>query len=445
MVTVDCVLTPINPDADVTATFTKPNGTEVRRNMTTATGTHYYDYEYVPDVVGNWIVEANWQGDETFEGATSGPLGFEVAKANTMLTLKLPRNSTSGNPMNLTVILRAEDGKPIVNAIITFSINEEEIGFEETDAQGIATISYTPRKEVLHVKAVFEGNERYSGNAVEETVEVSTPTPSKIPTPTSTPSPTPTPGPTLSPGPSPIPTSTPTTSPTPTLPRTKILEAVADTFISNTQEGSGIKDTLTIGYLAGTTWRTYILFDLSDIPPDSSIQSIKLKLKSQNFVVEMSRLVSLYQSSSEWTETGITWDNKPEPEGSLAFTKSIDLLEEWYYWEDPRLTTAVENAFNKGEKLSIVLCPASSFDSLVSGIVMFYSRESENGPKLEICHSIPEPTPTKTPTSTLEGEIDSIETAMYGLMIIVGTIFIIGYVIVQNRNARRTKEMSEPR
>ncbi len=167
----DCILTPTNPRAIVTAMYDRPDGTQVQRNMTTSTGVHYYDYGYLPDMVGNWTVQTNWPGDEDLEGATSAPISFEVLKATTFLILQLPTRSTPGNPMNLTAILRAEDGKPIANAIITFSVHEEEIGFEETDEQGRATISYIPGGEAVNVGAVFEGDERYSGSTAKETIE----------------------------------------------------------------------------------------------------------------------------------------------------------------------------------------------------------------------------------------------------------------------------------
>ncbi|MFQ6085996.1 MAG: CFI-box-CTERM domain-containing protein [Candidatus Bathyarchaeia archaeon] len=65
--------------AEVTLAYTKPDGTTMRKTVTTGAEGSYRD-PYTPDTVGSWSVEASWEGDAGYKGATSSPISFEVKK-----------------------------------------------------------------------------------------------------------------------------------------------------------------------------------------------------------------------------------------------------------------------------------------------------------------------------------------------------------------------------
>ncbi|MGQ9691200.1 MAG: DNRLRE domain-containing protein [Thermoproteota archaeon] len=159
------------------------------------------------------------------------------------------------------------------------------------------------------------------------------------------------------------------------------LEPIADATVSNATESDNNTE-LKVGCLYGVSWITYIMFDLSSIPSNAIIESVKLKLKSKTFISEGNRWVRAINSSTEWIEDEVTWDNKPERDRWLD-TEWVELLKEWYVWD---CTTALTT---KREKLSIALELLSGMD----GYVIFYARESEYKPQLEVKYSLSQPPP----------------------------------------------------
>ena len=179
------------------------------------------------------------------------------------------------------------------------------------------------------------------------------------------------------------------------------LEPIADATVSNATELNNNTE-LKVGRLYGVSWITYIMFDLSNIPSNAIIESVKLKLKSKTFIPEGNRWVRAINSSTEWIEDEITWDNKPERDRWLD-TEWVELLQKWYVWDCATALTT------KREKLSIALELLSGMD----GYVIFYARESEYKPQLEVKHSLPQP-PTK------------IDPTLEAIAIVVAVIGLIG-------------------
>lgn len=162
---------------------------------------------------------------------------------------------------------------------------------------------------------------------------------------------------------------------------TIIIECNADAYISNREEISGAAENLQVGYIYGITWTAYVMFNLSEIPLYVKVESVELQIKVDSFALEWINWVSAFLASSEWNETETNWGNKPEKISFLG-AQRIALLNEWYSWEDPLLTEAVEEAVHQKHNLSIGL--ESSF--LQSCLVFFFSRESGNAPRLLVTY-----------------------------------------------------------
>lgn len=77
-------LSPQIPNAPITVTFARPNGTLVDLHVTTLENGGF-DFTYTPDVAGNWTVTAWWNGAElkthTYTYAFSQDLPLKVSGA----------------------------------------------------------------------------------------------------------------------------------------------------------------------------------------------------------------------------------------------------------------------------------------------------------------------------------------------------------------------------
>ena len=187
------------------------------------------------------------------------------------------------------------------------------------------------------------------------------------------------------------------------------LEPIADATVCNAAE-SGNNTELKVGRLYGVAWVRYIMFDLSNIPTDAIIESVKLKLKSKTFLPEGNRWVRGLNSSTKWIEDEITWDNKPERDRWLD-TEWVELFNEWYVWDCTWALTS------KREKLSIALELSSGMD----GYVVFYSRESDYTPQLEVEYSLTPPPPKIDPT------VSAIATVV-GIIGLIGVLYLVYYL-----------------
>jgi len=135
----------------------------------------------------------------------------------------------------------------------------------------------------------------------------------------------------------------------------------------------------------------FLMFDLSPIPAGSTIDWAGLRLHAH--AVDIKALVGVYYcSGNDWTEEGITYNNKPtfssEPLDTANVTKRI-----WYEWN---VTGTVKSAFQGADKrLSLVLKADSR------GTILFDSRhapyvDSSPHPQLDVRYWPPPPTENST-------------------------------------------------
>lgn len=115
---------------------------------------------------------------------------------------------------------------------------------------------------------------------------------------------------------------------------TRSLSALADAYVSKYNPNSNFGSS----YLCVRSWssgpaRTYIRFDLDNIPPGSKITSATLNLYMYD-APSSSRKLWCHIVTSSWTETGITWNSQPpvSPTGfSPVYTGTSN--GKWLLWD----------------------------------------------------------------------------------------------------------------
>ena len=204
-----------------------------------------------------------------------------------------------------------------------------------------------------------------------------TATNTSLPTTTATPLPTPTNTQTPTPTFTPTPTSTPASS-------IVTLAPVADARVLavNPDTNFGTQVRLDVD---SPGQESYIRFSVSGV--SGTVQSATLRLFVTN---GSSNGPSIYGTDSTWTETGITWNNRPAPTtGAIA---NVDVMTAGT-WTEYDLTSYVTG----NGTYSFVFLPDST-----NG-VRFDSREGGSPPQLVLTFTsgtVPAPTNTPLPTAT---------------------------------------------
>ena len=148
------------------------------------------------------------------------------------------------------------------------------------------------------------------------------------------------------------------------------IQAIADAYVrggTNASNNYGTGALLVIKENSGTADNdrmTFMKFDVSSI--SGNVSSAKIRLKVQNDDISVSH--SLHSiSDNSWTETGITWSNKPNT-GALIETKSVPLIGEWIEFD---VTTQVNGALAGDGVISVQLSESS-----VDKFVAYHAREA---------------------------------------------------------------------
>jgi hypothetical protein len=161
--------------------------------------------------------------------------------------------------------------------------------------------------------------------------------------------------------------------------QTITLNPIANATVSNTAELDNNTE-LKVGQSNDMKWQVFLLFDLSSLPKYAKIAAATLILKSETILPTGNRWVDAYSTSPNWKEDTITWNNKPSVEKFLD-TEWVELSGENYFWY-------CTNAFMEdNEEVSVILELPSSRDSYV----VFYSRQSQYEPQLELIYSVEPP------------------------------------------------------
>jgi len=198
---------------------------------------------------------------------------------------------------------------------------------------------------------------------------------------------------------------------------TKTINPSADSYVAADTPTTKYGSDSTVAIGTHTEILAYIKFNLSSIPSGSTINNAKLRLYCTTIIDNGSVLIS--RASSIWTESGVTWNNRPGWETPIVTSTSPGSFQWWEIDVKPIVKKWItDGASNRGFYL----------EKSSSGLVMFYSRESSPEPELVVTYT--SPTPPDIPTVTAQtgsnsGEIDLSWTASSGA---------IAYVIVYDED-----------
>jgi len=164
--------------------------------------------------------------------------------------------------------------------------------------------------------------------------------------------------------------------------QTKTLIPIADSYVSNVQPNSNYGGES--GLLVINNYReediVFIMFNLTEIPSDTSIISVKLRLFTK-FVLYSFNISVFLCPNNDWSESNITWANKPSFSVDALDSVVVDREDKWYEWN---VTFPVKFAHMQNDKrVSFVL--KSDFYPTQYGIIEFASKEHQKySPQLVI-------------------------------------------------------------
>ncbi|MHA1290350.1 MAG: FxLYD domain-containing protein, partial [Candidatus Thorarchaeota archaeon] len=95
-ITVSGSINPTISEAEVTITFTKPDGSTFIRTVSTGSDGSYSD-SYRPTEPGSWSIKASWEGDSEHGGATSQTISFILVQPPSTGSLKIIVQDEQGN------------------------------------------------------------------------------------------------------------------------------------------------------------------------------------------------------------------------------------------------------------------------------------------------------------------------------------------------------------
>lgn len=130
----------------------------------------------------------------------------------------------------------------------------------------------------------------------------------------------------------------------------------------------------------------FLQFDLSNIPPEATINSAILSMAFESSGVEPYGTVdTFYCSKNDWGEQSITYNNAPFSEIYQTNSYSLNVsglsTSEYCAWN---IRSDVVRGISSGKLTEAVVIMRSE---LPEGWIRFFSRESQNKPKLEISYT----------------------------------------------------------
>ena len=163
---------------------------------------------------------------------------------------------------------------------------------------------------------------------------------------------------------------------------TQTIYAIADSYVnaSSPDTNYGL-DSLKLSSAPDSTC-AYMMFDLSSLPPGANVLSCTLYVYLSAISGYTGSIGVHYCSNDDWTELGITWNNKPTYSATATDTNSYGMIVSYRVWNGWDVTFDVQNALAKG-KISEVLV-----DNRVSSSANFNSREEGNRPHIDVEYSM---------------------------------------------------------
>ena len=161
----------------------------------------------------------------------------------------------------------------------------------------------------------------------------------------------------------------------------------------------------------GETARSLVRFDIASLPPNQDISeaTLRLYLVGSWDYPGTSRTIRTYRITSSWSESSVTWNNRPGYGGSYGSNSIVHGAWGWYEFDVTNLVRAWydETYTNHG-----IMLRGPEVSGLDASWRSFSTREGSYRPRLVIEYtastptltptntSTPTPTPTNTPTPT---------------------------------------------
>ncbi|MDR0911143.1 MAG: hypothetical protein LBM96_00905, partial [Methanobrevibacter sp.] len=156
-----------NPLDDVKLVF-YINNMSVGYNYTNIEGIAILDY--LVDFIGDYNLSVVFEGNENYTNSSnsvSGEFKEEYTKSNSTIIIN---SNNNGSKYNEDIIFNAtvldENDNPLDNVVVEFYINNNLIGYNTTNTNGIAILNFNVNftgKYQLNI--VFNGDENYNGNS----------------------------------------------------------------------------------------------------------------------------------------------------------------------------------------------------------------------------------------------------------------------------------------
>lgn len=175
---------------------------------------------------------------------------------------------------------------------------------------------------------------------------------------------------------------------------TKTLEPKADSSVSSESPNFNVGRYYKLEVWVSFEERfSFLMFDLSEIPSGAVIEEAKLRLYTSGDESKKAPISVYHCPSNDWTEDGITYNNKPSFSTTPIDTANVTNTFTWYTWN---VTGTVQSTVKATDKrLSLVLKADSQ------GWVEFMSKNSPFGqplgsdrPKLVVSYTAPPPSGT---------------------------------------------------
>jgi bacillolysin len=194
-------------------------------------------------------------------------------------------------------------------------------------------------------------------------------------------------------------TRTPLVSPTPTStsgPSTVYLSSIADSDVAQgyPDVNNGTANVMIAGYDEyfspnALILRSLVKFDISSIPSGASVSSALLRVYYVGYwdYADYSRTITSYRPASDWTETGVTWNNAPAPAESYGYVNIVSNNSWGYVYID--VTALVQGWVNGSIPNYGVMLRGPEVSGSDASWREFYTREggSSYTPQLVITYS----------------------------------------------------------
>ena len=133
--------------------------------------------DYAPTAAGTFEVNATYWGSLEY-ASSSDTHEILVVCIETSLTIDVPATAKVETPTTLSATLKDEEARPVGGEVVDFYVRSDtvwnEIGSDETDVSGIASIGHTPTDAgTFQIKAAYGGSTKYAESSDKDMLTVS--------------------------------------------------------------------------------------------------------------------------------------------------------------------------------------------------------------------------------------------------------------------------------